>query len=47
MDVFEAKTVLGRGAVTVRQNLYPSGEVVRQIVESGHLTGVSINGQPW
>jgi len=45
MDVFEAvQTVLA-----VRQfkaDPIPA-EVVRQIVESGHLTGSSINGQPW
>ncbi|MBA3823361.1 MAG: nitroreductase family protein [Ktedonobacterales bacterium] len=45
MDVFEAvRTVL---AVRQFKSDPVPAEVVRQIVESGHLTASSINGQPW
>jgi nitroreductase len=45
MDVFEAvRTVL---AVRSYQDKPVPAEVVRKIVEAGHLTASSMNGQPW
>lgn len=45
MEVFDAiRTVL---AVRQFQDKPIPEDVVHQIVESGHLTGSSINGQPW
>lgn len=45
MDVFEAvRTVL---AVREYDGRAVPDEVVRKIVEAGHLTGSSMNGQPW
>jgi len=45
MEVFEAvRTVL---AVRQFEEKAVPEEVVRQIVEAGHLTGSSMNGQPW
>lgn len=45
MDVFEAiRTVL---AVRQFQDKAIEDDIVREIVESAHLTASSINGQPW
>ena len=45
MEVFEAvRTVL---AVRKYQDKPVSAEIIRQIVEAGHLTASSQNGQPW
>jgi nitroreductase len=45
MDVFEAvRTVL---AVRQFEDKAIDDETVREIVEAAHLTGSSINGQPW
>lgn len=45
MDVFEAvRTVL---AVRKYQDKPVPAEIIRQIVEAGHLTASSQNGQPW
>jgi nitroreductase len=45
MEVFEAvRTVL---AVRKYQDKPVSAEIIRQVVEAGHLTASSQNGQPW
>jgi nitroreductase len=45
MDTFEAvRTVL---AVRAYQNKPVPPEIIRRIVEAGHLTASSMNGQPW
>ncbi len=45
MDVFEAvRTIL---AVRTYQDKPILSDIVRKIVEAGHLTGSSMNGQPW
>ncbi|MCB9418299.1 MAG: nitroreductase family protein [Ardenticatenaceae bacterium] len=45
MDVFEAvRTVL---AVRSYQDKPVPADVVNKIIEAGHLTGSSMNGQPW